>query len=164
MRYAQIEHHYLGLSTELPSGDFDSILQSDNDFHGFGPTVSISRSRPLGQSGLTFDLGGRGSLLFGDADTSYTRFTPPGEPDQIRQDNKLTIIPAGEVQVGLGYNFAWGCRKVSIGGGFEGQFWLNGGTPIIASQDSNTDSDRFTNAFSEDLGFLGGYFQFSIDY
>jgi hypothetical protein len=74
------------------------------------------------------------------------------------------MVPVVELQAGVGYEFDWKQRPITIEGGVEAQAWFNGGSPIIAGQDGNTDSDRYRNAFSTDMGFIGYYFKVGMDF
>ncbi|MEM7600366.1 MAG: Lpg1974 family pore-forming outer membrane protein [Verrucomicrobiota bacterium] len=174
VRYAEVHHNYFGEDIDLATGILDangSGLLADSKFQGAGPTFSVVTRRQFRDSNFGVDFGGRGSLLFGSGDTTLLRLTTPDPAtmtgpvgDALRLENNLRIMPVVETRFGLDYSRDFGQGIFTMGTGFEGQFWMNGGVPLIGGQDGATDSDRAQNFFSENMGFLGLYFRAGLTY
>lgn len=166
LRLASIQHNYDG-QTISTTGTNGQRLTSDHDYSGVGPSVYFETTRPVGNTPLYLNVKSRGGLLFGRGDTQYLRFDSPGTGtpgDYIRTEDKWVMVPVVELQAGVGYELDWKQRPITIEGGVEAQAWFNGGSPIIAGQDSATDSDRYRNAFSTDMGFIGYYFKVGMNF
>ncbi|MEM7476397.1 MAG: Lpg1974 family pore-forming outer membrane protein [Planctomycetota bacterium] len=162
IRYASVEHGYFG--RDILAGFTENLLQTQFNFRGLGPTLALQSRRQLGGSGFGWNIGTRGSLLFGNTDAVWERITIAGSSDSIRQDNNFRMLPVCEMQCGLDYRRMLGSSRLELGTGFEGQAWINGGSPLSGGQDGATDSDRIDTPFDEDLGFLGVFFRGAILY
>lgn len=171
-RYVEIGHLYDGRDVEVggDEADFQTRLLHNSYFSGGGPTIGIMGRHPIGNTGLSLDVAGRASVIFGSGkadwqrfDSPTTNFGPGVDPnapgDAIVHNFNMRVIPAGEMRVGLHYEYNFGPNNtlLEIGGGFEGQYWMNAGSPMNGGQDGATDSDRISSPFDEDLGILGVY-------
>lgn len=165
-RYARVQNYYTGRDVDPVTGD-DEILRHFNSFQGAGPTISIDMQRQIGNSKLSWDFGGRASALFGSSRARWEAdYTPGGElSDVIDHGENIRVLPVTEAQLGLLYEHETRRGKfIDVGAGFEGQYWLGGGTPLDAGQDSATDSDHISTPSSHNLGILGFYFKVGAEF
>lgn len=175
VRYARVQNYYTGRDVspitgdQAPTGDVedDEILRHFNSFQGAGPTISIDMQRQIGNSKLSWDFGGRASALFGSSRARWEAdYTPGGElSDVIEHGENIRVLPVTEAQLGLLYEHETRRGKfIDVGAGFEGQYWLGGGTPLDAGQDSASDSDHISPPSSHNIGILGFYFKIGAEF
>lgn len=163
VRYARIEHQYVGLDVD-PGVGTQNLLITDHNFNGAGPTLSFNVRKQLPNSCFDIDIGGRGSMLFGSGDGRWDRISVGGFTDAILHEGQMRIVPVAELNMGVIYRRPVGFGCMELGTGVETQVWFNGGTPLNAGQDGATDSDRISSPWSQDLAFLGGYFRATVRY
>jgi hypothetical protein len=110
-------------------------LYSPNDavFEGFGPTVSLSVTRQVGQFGC------HGLYLIGDLRVSMV-FGEVGLFGSVADDEITTVL---ENQLGVGIRREIGLSQLHLRGVWESQFWLN-----------DTLADDY-NGLGTNLGFSG---------
>ncbi|MEM7601037.1 MAG: Lpg1974 family pore-forming outer membrane protein, partial [Verrucomicrobiota bacterium] len=164
VRYAELQHAYFGQDFDPTTQEYQTALVTDHTFEGAGPTFSMSVRHQVANTGFNIDFGGRASVLFGNGTGDWQRLNAPSSQfpngDTIQHSDNLRMIPVGELRLGLSYERALKHdRTFELGGGFEGQYWMNGGTPLNAGQDGATDSDRIQSPFTEDFGIMGYYFR-----
>jgi hypothetical protein len=127
--------------SDIPKVQTDQTTISNNmrfdtneDFEGWGPTVTAEGRLPIGCRPLALVGNLRGSLLFGDQKFSNTAQMTRGE----KRDVMMQVI---ESQVGLEYRRCFLGGIISARALLEGQYWALGEA-----------------GYSGDLGFFGGTF------
>src|SRR5262249_50658941 len=88
-----------------------------------------------------------GTVLFGTAKEDYNAFVGGTHQEFSRQPN--SVLPIGELEIGVEYSRNVGRAKAFVQTGFVGQVWWGGGNA------SNIDPNGFTSAASQNFGFVG---------
>lgn len=169
VRYAEIKHRYDGQDVSPDTFGIDTRLTTNHRYEGLGPTIALATRREIMQSGFGLNVGGRGSLLFGETRARWDRTQPLTPPpaftgDSILHTDNWRMVPVFEMQLGLDYRQQIGDCWLEVGAGAEAQAWMNGGTPMNGGQDGATDSDRISSPFDEDFGLIGGYVRGMLKY
>ncbi len=127
VRYVELDQTYnaqLSDNTDTLLGEIDY----SHSLEGFGPTISISASRPLSQR-LDLFCKARGSILYGDSESTLTAgedldLTTPFTTNQTT--NREDLLSIGEIQVGLnwqGINRRNRMRTPFFSVALESQIW-----------------------------------------
>lgn len=139
-RYCEIEQNYHASLVNIPAaGTFErSFLDSNRDFSGAGPTMSVMARWQIGRSGLSVYGTARGSILVGAsrsrssfleivedptivAGGSQTRFIPSESTEHI-------VLPIGELEGGLEYSRACGRTRFFVRGGAVNHTYFEAGS------------------------------------
>lgn len=144
VRCARLDQHY-GL--EIVDADaiprFNGDLIVNRIYKGIGPTVAIELERPVGLCGLSLLGAARGSVLFGDEESSFV--DSPGYP-YVKTEH--VILGIAEIEIGV----QWACDlsngvRAFARGGYEGQLWSDAGSP------NTPNGDMGFEGFSVAFGF-----------
>jgi hypothetical protein len=179
VRYAHISQNYnANFTSTFGEGDGGNTfvdsrsVSSGTSFNGAGPTASIDVQRRLGNSNFSLYANARGSLLFGrtkqaaNSGEVFKSFNAFGQlisvtnssGVSVKSQSEATIIPVGELELGVRWERDWGRRLVYVQAAFVGQVWFEAGNssrsaPVLGpftSQDENGASP-----LDNDLGLLG---------
>ena len=147
VRYATIDHAARNELTIISAPPFDISRSSFvQEFHGGGPTLALEMWRPFLERFAFYGIT-RGSILFGwRSELADSRI--PGSTFNVRSRNE-SLVPIGELQLGLQWSEALGPGVFFARTGIEGQVWGDAGN-ITAG--SSTSSGLFTPS---NLGFFG---------
>lgn len=146
------------------TGNFVNLnLQNNSQFNGLGPTLGFSSRTRLGSSSLFVLWSGRGSILFGNADSfsrsAGTVASSPSAPlvgaatdPDFNVPSSLGII---ESQLGLQNEFEWPELPFNffVRGAVEFQHWDINGTATNGAGFGGTIGEITTNSFAS--GGLG---------
>lgn len=143
VRYASLRQGYAA-EVRNDSDELRGFIDFKHSLEGFGPTVSLAATRPVGHR-LSFFCNARGSLLFGDGQARLlaeenSNLTPTQVAALAAREDLFSI---GEAQLGLewlGRIQPWPGVQSRYSLAMEGQVWNNTGS--ASSED-------------EDLGFFG---------
>jgi len=131
LRYVRNKQRYEAVGSVL-NVPLDSV-SFDQSFEGFGPTVALDFVRPICNSAWAIYGSGRASALFGEQRYLTTNdFLIFGASNHAQNDATRAIL---EMQLGLEYERELGCRTLFLRGGYEGQYWLDGGGTNVAEGD-----------------------------
>jgi hypothetical protein len=145
------------------SGPNSAALHSDESFNGLGVTGAIGSYYPLGVHFLLYS-NVRGSALFGTnkRNSSYSTVGPSitSSAPAILTDSKSSIVPVGELDLGIGWGRDLGTRNdpnptvayLSIG--FTGQIWGNTAMISAASSPNFSENILYLVGLTLTLGFL----------
>ena len=145
IRYARVEHSTRGTTVDDQDGQIGDLAYRQS-LEGIGPTISLYAFRPLSCQCGVFGRA-RGSLLFGDGDSSLTTTLTDVAAGATGTFNEAVtrddVLPIFEMQVGWQWQGATPVYATYVPFAtiaLEGQFWHGAG-----------------NASSEDgsLGFFG---------
>jgi hypothetical protein len=110
-RYTQVSQDY---HATLTSASNNALLNSHQDFTGFGVTSSVeARSKPWVRTGLQLYGNLRGSLLVGTNNKNSTASTTVGSAILSSSENRTDYIPIGELELGV----EWGTLVGVLRGG-----------------------------------------------
>lgn len=147
LRIAGIETTYHAQVLDDQAAVTEGLLFERN-FEGAGPTMSLEYRREIATSGFAVLAGLRGSVLFGER-TAVGQETDLfwDEVDITSTHDNTSVLGIGEVELGLEYarQLDWG--RAFFRGTYEGQLWLDGGTP------NSTEGDLGFEGFGLAVGF-----------
>jgi hypothetical protein len=147
VRYATIDHASHNQLTIITAPPFEtSAAHFIQEFHGGGPTLAIEMWRPFLERFAFYGVA-RGSILFGRrhelADSQI-----PGANLNVRNHHE-SLVPIGELQLGMQWTEALGRGVFFVRTGIEGQVWGDAGNITAGSSASG---EIFTPS---NLGFFG---------
>ncbi|MBX9791506.1 MAG: hypothetical protein K2Y37_21505 [Pirellulales bacterium] len=147
LRYATIAHAAHNQLTLITAPPFETSRSSFvQEFHGGGPTLALEMWRPFLERFAFYGIT-RGSILFGwRSELADSRI--PGSSFTVRSRNE-SLVPIGELQLGMQWSEALGPGVFFARTGIEGQVWGDAGN-ITAG--SSTSGQIFTPS---NLGFFG---------
>lgn len=148
LRIAGIETDYQARVVD-DQGDLWESLRFQRRFEGAGPTMSLEFRRDIASSGFAVLAGLRGSVLFGENTVfGQETYTDWDEVAITRINDNDVTLGIGEVELGLEYSrqLASGGR-VFFRGTYEGQLWLDAGSP------NSTEGDLGFEGFGLAVGF-----------
>jgi hypothetical protein len=164
VRYAHLSQNFaaLGISNDVGGvvgSSTTSLALSGHNFNGAGPTLAVTLSQHLGDSGLGFYGMGRGAVLFGNkhgtavsssVTTDATGAVTTGPFNSQFHNDSLGTIGVGEAEIGLEFSRKMGeGASLFVRAGIDGQIWIGAG-----------------NATSEtgNLGLFGYTFTVGVNY
>lgn len=162
LRYAHVAQHYDALVGE-PDGEpgFGAIISSHN-FNGAGPTFGIEGRRSIANTGLYFYGTGRLSVLFGETqDQAFGGIGATPGTIALTGDSattqERTILPVGELELGIGYQRAMSRATLFAELGFVGQVWWGAGNSSNSSYDATLTAGGYGSSSikNDNLGLIG---------
>ncbi len=166
VRYAHVSQQYNAVVTDADG--FAAAILSGHNFNGAGPTFGIEGRRHIGNSGLYLYGNGRLSVLFGETNAvAVTGFgtgaTPADAVAAITLDSvssttqERTVIPVGELEIGIGFQRAMSRATLFFEMGFVGQVWWGAGNSSQSNYDTTLASDDGNGGrqMSDNLGLIG---------
>ncbi|NUQ65556.1 MAG: hypothetical protein HUU20_24065 [Pirellulales bacterium] len=136
LRVAGIETTYHAAVHDA-QGFLTQRLDAEREFEGAGPTVSLEMRREIGCSGFAVLANLRGSVLFGEVggylrEDEYTW----NDFEFASMNDTASTLGIGELELGFEHTtqLASGGR-LFFRGTYEGQLWLDAGTPNSADGD-----------------------------
>ncbi|MGD9647739.1 MAG: Lpg1974 family pore-forming outer membrane protein, partial [Pirellulales bacterium] len=147
VRYATIEHISRNQFTVITEPPFEiSSAVFVQGFHGGGPTLAMEMWRPFLERFAFYGIG-RGSILFGRRNELADSQIPNASFNVFSRHESL--MPIGELQLGMQWTEALGRGVFFARTGVEGQVWGDAGN-ITAG--SSVSGEIFTPG---NLGFFG---------
>ena len=121
IRFARLEQNFA--ATEV--GGSGAFIHSHHRFNGVGPTVALTATRNIGESGLALFATGRGAILFGDRQLHIEE--DGGDISNI--GGFEDFVPVLESRIGVSWTKTLrGCAQFFVQAAFEGQAWLGAGS------------------------------------
>jgi len=151
LRYAEVEQRYVA-QLRSAADVLQGTINFSHQIEGIGPTIAIRTQRPFTTQMAIFGQA-RGSLLFGDGQSTLTAIEDQDLDDQLTT-NRTTIrndlLPIGEMQVGLQWSpECTGVFFPYVHLALEGQIWSGVGN--ASTEDGN-------------LGFFGFNIAVGVDF
>jgi hypothetical protein len=146
MRYVHLDQTY-GASVVSLAGA-QTLATAQHNLNGFGPTFSLQGYRPLGASCFALYGIGHTSVVFGSASDSFTGIAPGATAQSISR-HEVSVLPIGELEIGLEASHCWRHCRLFFQTGFVGQVWWGGGSA------SGFDAVNNAAASNSNFGFIG---------
>jgi hypothetical protein len=147
IRYAHVNQDYIATIADL--GGVQTLATAHHNLNGVGPTFSLQGRRPLWHGCCLSCYGDlHASILFGSAEDNYTG-TPPGGAGGAFSRHQISVLPIGELEVGLEASHPVHHCRLFFQTGFVGQVWWGGGSA------ANFDAVNNAAASNSNFGFIG---------
>lgn len=163
LRYAHIAQRYDAVDTTIPA-----VVRSGHNFDGIGPTLYARGRRQCGCSGAYVFSDARGSLLVGLA--KQDAFVGLSRPISLEfATSSRTVMPVGELELGVGWRREMDGIDVFIETGVTGQTWLEAGSSSRSTITPNLSGPpvpptTFNNTVDYNLGLMGITIRAGINY
>ena len=123
-RYAQLQQKYK--AQRFGIDDTFELLDSNQEFEGFGPTASLEVHRQLSDSGFSLFASLRGSVLFGESTQTAKQWFDDIPVAQARNTG-LDVTPVGESEIGARWSYDQGILRFFVDAAVVGQVWWGAG-------------------------------------
>ncbi|MCA9262993.1 MAG: hypothetical protein KDA60_04070 [Planctomycetales bacterium] len=137
LRFGEIDQTYRSVLTDA-QGQTQGTINYDHRIQGVGPTISVRTQRPFSRY-LSLFATGRGSLLYGDSDSSLLAIEDQNLDNSFttrRTTSRNDVLPIGDIQVGFQVTpSAWGVWQPYVHVAMEGQVWSGAGN--ASSEEGN---------------------------
>ena len=133
LRLADYEHNY---SSTISNPAYGSLAgNAARQFSGIGPTVFAEWRRPIGATRFSLLASIRGSMLYGESETTAFERRPGGSTWNYHAEND-DFVAVGETQLGGEWS-AWISQRsvLFVQAAFETQYWMGVGTAFDEDDD-----------------------------
>jgi hypothetical protein len=163
VRYTHMSQSYVAVATS--AGLPQMGVLSGHNFDGAGPTLALAADRLLGDTHFYFFGNCRGSILFGTARQSASLTAGPAFADtQDALSSTQTMLPVGELELGLGWSRDMGAAHVYVRGGMISQLWFEAGNASRSSVQFLGGALANNSTIDPNLGLFGFSLRVGVDY